>query len=157
MRTFEQIHFFGQAFLCFKQVGCPGEYVIYYQTHFQFQCARNKRQFSFTTGLIEVRRAQQRVPWRWIFEIVLHTLCSYRWISRILMQSNSWRFVWIFEALLVRFSSNAITTSPFHRRTSLHQHSQQWGQKAQLQTLVKSSILIERTWNFGILNLTAKP
>ena len=71
-------------------------------THFQFQCARNKRQFSFTTELIEMRRAQQRVPWRWIFEIVmmaadeLHTLCSYRWISRILVQSNSWRLVWIF-------------------------------------------------------------
>jgi len=127
-------------------------------THFQFHCARNKRQFSFTTGLIEMRRAQQRVPWRWIFKIVmmaadeLHTLCSYRWISRELVHSNSWRFVWIFEALLVRFSSNALTTSPFHRRTSLHQHSQQWGQNAQLQTLVKSSILIERTWNFGILS-----
>ena len=32
MRTFEQIHFFGQAFLCIKQVGYAGEYLIYYQT-----------------------------------------------------------------------------------------------------------------------------
>ena len=86
------------------------------------------RQKEATTGSIEMRRAQQR---RWIFEIVmmaadeLHTLCSYRWISRELVHSNSWRFVRIFEALLVRFSSNALTTSPFHRRTSLHQHSQQ--------------------------------
>ena len=52
-----------------------------------------------------------------IFEIVmivadeLHTFCSYRWISRELVYSNSWHFVWIFEALLVRPSSYAITTS----------------------------------------------
>ena len=54
------------------------------------------RQQQATKGLIEMRRAEQR---RWIFEIVmmvadeLHTLCSYRWISRELVHSNSWRFV----------------------------------------------------------------
>ena len=112
-------------------------------THFQFRCARNKRQFSFPTGFIETRRAQKQVLKRWIFEIVmiaaeeLHTLCSNKWISRELVHPNSWRFVWIFTALLVRFSSNAITTSPFHRRTSLHPHFQQWGQKSRTSNACK--------------------
>ena len=68
-------------------------------------------------GFIEMCRAQQCVPWRWIFEIVmmaadeLHTFVSYRWINRELVHSNSWRFAWVFEALSVRPSSYAITTS----------------------------------------------
>lgn len=69
--------------------------------------------------------AERRVQWRWIFEVVTvaanesHTFCPCRWISRELVDSNSRRFVWIFEALLVRRSSHAMTTSPFHRLLSI--------------------------------------
>ena len=130
-------------------------------TPLQFCCAINKRQFSFPTGFIEMYRAQQCVPWGWTFEIVimaadeLHTFCSYRWISRELVHSNSWRFVWIFEALLARPSSYfqlrnndlLFTAGPLSIRTLSNE-----GKKAQIQTLVKPSILIERTSNFKILS-----
>ena len=44
MRTFEQIHFFSQAFLCFKHVGYPGGFLVYYQTE-QFLLSNQTQQW----------------------------------------------------------------------------------------------------------------